>query len=112
MTVRSLDGSYLAICPACGYPTWGRGLCAACIAAAPNDGEPTLGVNPGADFGPAAGQAVSHVMRSAVELATLFLSWGTGRRPNGPALAAEQPGSPPQQPPCAARECDRLQRRH
>jgi len=45
-------------------------------------------------------------------LATLFLSWGTGRRPNGPALAAEQPGSPPQQPPCAARECDRLQRRH
>lgn len=67
MTVRSLDGSYLAICPACGYPTWGRGLCAACIAAAPNDGEPTLGVNPGADFGPAAGQAVSHVMRSAVD---------------------------------------------
>jgi hypothetical protein len=24
------EGSALAICPACGYPTWGNGLCAPC----------------------------------------------------------------------------------
>jgi hypothetical protein len=27
----SLDGRSLAICPACGYPTWGEGLCALCV---------------------------------------------------------------------------------
>ena len=24
----------MAICPACGYPTWGQGLCALCVPAA------------------------------------------------------------------------------
>jgi hypothetical protein len=30
----SLDGRSLAICPACGYPMLGKGLCALCVSIA------------------------------------------------------------------------------
>jgi hypothetical protein len=30
-TIAGADGGRIAICPACGYPRLGAGLCAACI---------------------------------------------------------------------------------
>ena len=51
----SPDGKYLAICPACGYPTLGKGLCALCIPIAAEEIGLVVDVVDGAsDFNPAA----------------------------------------------------------
>ena len=51
----SPDGKYLAICPACGYPTLGKGLCALCIPTAAEEIGLVVDVVDGAsDFNPAA----------------------------------------------------------
>jgi hypothetical protein len=51
-----VDGQRITICPACGYPRLGAGLCAACVptaAAAPLDS--TMNIVAGeSDFNPAA----------------------------------------------------------
>jgi hypothetical protein len=45
----------LAICPACGYPTLGMGICAACLPSAATEVDPVNRVSYGApDFNPAA----------------------------------------------------------
>jgi hypothetical protein len=51
----SPDGSSLAICPACGYPILGEGLCALCVPTAADKIDPVIEAADGAsDFHPAA----------------------------------------------------------
>jgi hypothetical protein len=51
-----VDATHVTICPGCGYPRLGAGLCAACVpAAATAHVDPTMNIDAGeSDFNPAA----------------------------------------------------------
>jgi len=51
MASAGVDGGRVSICPACGYPRLGAGLCAACMQAAPAmPVEPKLNTTAGVSF--------------------------------------------------------------